>query len=68
MKFEKSRGQEGNIAKKLSSNHIPESTPKLNSIGQSDKVLDVRIRYSTQEMRGPLDQVKSNLRNIYNFL
>lgn len=34
MKFEKSRGQEGIITKKLSSNQIPESMPKLKSIGQ----------------------------------
>lgn len=68
MKFEKSRGQEGNFAKKLSSNQISESMPKLESIGQSDKVLDMRIRYSTQEIRGPLVQVKSNLRHTQNFL
>ena len=56
------------MLKKLSSNQIPESMPKLKSIGQSDKVLDMRIRYSTQEIREPLDQVKSNLRHVQNFL
>ena len=66
-KFEKSRGHKGNIAQKPSNNQISRSMPKTNQSDQSDKVLDKKIRYSTQKIRGPLVKEKSELTHGENF-